>query len=251
MYNIVMTEFKDMVFMKVFYELEGIVVGMDVFQLKDEQIIQISPGVLTPEEEGKLKSGVFDRSPDADEVLMVQEIFRSRMGYALQKTVDYINHVEGVVLLGLYEVSGRFFALTTHDNLKFLRIAEVGLTAPELPVVLEEVPKEFLPYVCEKIASKLLEKKNKGITLQIGDGLFVRLRRQSSTAFATVVMLESSKKGTIESVSAPVGFALSLKDGNWSVLPEDEAFAPKIFEEMQRAFDHVTNELASMMKEHS
>lgn len=251
MYNIVTTEFENNLFIKVFYELEKVVVGIDIFQLKDDQILQLSPGVLTPKDEENLQSGLYDRVPTVDELGIIQEVFRSRSGYTLQKTTEYISQVGGVILLGLYEIAGRFFAHTKHDNTSFPRLAEVWVSTPELPITLEEVPKEFLPYVIEKITGKMLDKKNKGVTLQIGNGLFVRVRRQSSTAFATVVMLESSKEGVIERISAPLGFALSLTNNSWLVMPEDKLFTPKIHEEMQKAFDHVSNELALVLKEFS
>lgn len=243
MKEITMVLFDNKHFMKMAHELHGVIVGMDVFELKDNMATQISPGVLSPEEEGKLISGVYDRLPTELELDMAEEIVKNRGLYALDKTVQYVENVGGITLLSMTEVGGRYFAYTTHDNLKFNRLAEIILTSEGLPPDIGEVPKELLPAVIEHLSPNMLPEKNKGMTIQIGEGIFLRLRRQASTMFCTVIVLEA-ENDVVKSIKAPLGFAMGLKQDGWHTLAEDPEFTPKMHEEMQKAFDHVTIELS-------
>lgn len=250
MKEVTMTEFSNMKFIKVAHELNGFIVGLDVLQMKDGMVTQISPGILTPEEDGKLLSGVHDRLPTEEEIQLVDEILSKRAEYALNKTVQYVEAVGGTTLLYLGEIGGRYFAYTTHDTLHFNRLSEIILPPENLPADIGEVPKDLLPAVVEQLPAHMLPDKNKGMTMQIGDGVFLRLRRQSSTMFATIVLLET-EEGVIKRISAPLGFAMGLKRDGWEVIMENPDFTSKVHEEMQKALDHVTNELTLMQKERS
>lgn len=250
MKEVTMVEFSNQKFIKVAHELNGFIVGLDVLQVKDGMVTQISPGVLTPEEDGKLLSGVYDRLPTEEEIKLVEEILSKRAEYALNKTVQYVEGVGGTTLLYMGEVGGRYFAYTTHDTLHYNRLSEIILPPENLPVDIGEVPKDLLPAVMEQFPSHMLPDKNKGMTIQVGDGVFLRLRRQSATMFATIVLLET-EAGVIKRISAPLGFAMGLKQDGWKVIMEDPAFEGKVHEEMQRALDHVTNELTLMQEKRS
>lgn len=248
MKEITMTSFDGKDFMKVLHSMEEVIVGMDVFQIKKAEVIQINRGILSSEEEGKLLSTVYDRMATIEELEMAEEIMKDRERYALNKVVQFVEQVGGMKLLSLCEVGGKMFAYTEHDTLQYPRLAEVILTPGDLPPDFMEVQKELLPFVCESIANVVLTERNKAVTLQIGEGIFVRLRRQSATVFATVVVLET-EDNVIQKISAPLGFAMKQQDGHWHVMTEEENLEGKMNDEMQKAFGHVMNQLAMSFDE--
>ena len=124
-------------------------------------------------------------------------------------------------------------------------MAEIVLTPENLPPDIGEVPKDFLPAVIQNLPGEMLPQKNKGMTIQIGEGVFVRLKRHSMTMFATVIVMDI-ENDIVKRLSAPLGFALSHKNGAWEALPEDPELTVKMHEEMQKAFDHVNLELSML-----
>lgn len=242
MKRVVITELKDKMLVKVEHQVKGMVAGVSIFSIDNGEVQEIMPGVLTPKEEAIVISGENDRVTTDEEMEMVHDILEKRDEYVLSRVSQSIQVLGDTTLLRLLELGGRYFAYTLHDNLLYTRIAEVLLTPDELPIDFIEVPLEFLPIVAENISNVLLQEKKKGVTLQFGDGLFLRLKRFSQTIFGTVMMLEGEgKEGKLK---ASFGFALKLVNGNWTHL-EDASISPaKMEEEMEKALGHVFNELS-------
>lgn len=245
MKEIIMTDFDKLHFMKIVHFLNDGVIGLDIFILENYQATQLNPGVLSPKDEGKLISGVYDRPATKEEVLMAEEILEKRAEYALNKTIQYVNAFGESTLLTMLEVGGRYFAYINDNHLRFNRLAEIVLTPENLPPDIGEVPKDFLPAVIQNLPGEMLPQKNKGMTIQIGEGVFVRLKRHSMTMFATVIVMDI-ENDIVKRLSAPLGFALSHKNGAWEALPEDPELTGKMHEEMQKAFDHVNLELSML-----
>ena len=248
MRQVVMTELNDKRYMKIYHMLNGGVSHMDIFILEDYEARQLSSGDLPVQEEGKLISGVHDRQATVEEVNLSNEILRKRTAFVLDTLAKQIHTVGKETLLGVVEVGGRWFAHTSHENLRFKRLAEVLLIKENLPLDIASVHPDFIPWVIQALPSESFPDKNSHETLQCGEGLFLRLKRHSNTIFATLVVMEV-KDDVVERISAPAGFAMKYKNGRWTVLNEDPALKDRVLEEMHLAHSQVIDELQEIQHE--
>lgn len=238
------TEFEEKLFVKVEHQIKGLVTGVSIFRIEGKQVQEITPGTLGEEDEKKLISRDYDRVATQEEIEATHEILQKRDQYVLDRALKTMNAVGGATLLRMIELGGRYFAYTMHESLLHTRIAEVLLTPDELPVDFIEVPVEYLPFLAENIGSVLLTEKapNKGYTVIFGEGLFIRLKRSHSTLYATVMQLDS--EGGEGKLHAPMAFLLRKKDQKWEYQAEEIVDKEKMDAEVQKALDHVINELS-------
>lgn len=238
------TELEDKIVLKVEHELKGMVAGVSVFLVDDGNVQEITPGVLSPEEEAKIISRDFDRVATQEEIEVAIQILESRDEYMLGKIEKAIQGIGGGILLRMIELGGRYFAYTVNDNLLYTRLAEVLVTPDDLPVDFLEVPLEYLPPLAENLSNVLMTENKKGVTIQFGEGLFIRLKRLSQTIYATVLRLdEEEREGKLR---APLAFIMNQVDGEWVYLPEEVNNKEKLEVEMKKALNLVFNELASV-----
>lgn len=242
MKRVMMIELDTKELIKVEHEVKGMVSGVSIFSMDEFQVQEILPGVLSKEEEALVISGEREREATPDEIEAIHVILDQRDAYVMERVSEATSVIGGTTLLRLLELGGRYFTYTLHDNLLYTRIAEVLLTPDDLPVDFIEVPLEFLPVVAENISGVLMQDKKKGVTLQFGEGLFLRLKRFSQTIFGTVIVLEG--EGEEGKLRAPYGFVLKNRDGAWTHVDDTMVGDEKMEEEMEKALGHVVNELS-------
>ena len=243
-----MTELNDKRYMKIYHLMNGGVSHLDIFILDDYEARQLSSGDLPVQEEGKLISGVHDRQATVEEVSLSNEILQKRTAFVLDTLAKQIHTLGKETLLGVVEVGGRWFAHTSHENLRFNRLAEVLLIKENLPLDIASVHPDLIPWVIQSLPSESLPGKNSHETLQCGEGLFLRLHRQSNTIFATLIEMEILND-VVERISAPAGFAMKYKNGGWTVLNEDPALKDRVLKEMELAHSQVIDELEELHNE--
>ena len=236
------TELEDKLVLKVEHQVKGMVSAVSVFLVNGGEVQEIMPGILSKADEEKIISRDYDRVATKEEVKIADQILEARNQYVLERVNKTIQATGGILLLRMIEMGGRYFAYTTHDNLLYTRFAEVVLTPDELPIDFTEVPLEFLPLLAENISAILMRENKKSVTIQFGEGLFIRLKRITNRVFGTVLRLDDENgQGKLR---APLAFLLKQVGGEWVYQQEEMLEKERMEAEMEKALNHVLNELA-------
>lgn len=246
MKRVSVVELENNLLIKVEHQVKGLIAGVSVFLIKEDGMVQeITPGVLDKAEEEKVVSRDYDRVATQEEIELTHQILESRDQYVLERVIRTNEALGGIRLVRLIEMGGRYFAYTMHETLRFARIAEVVLTPDELPIDFNEVPLEYLPLLAENISEVLMQNDNKkGVTLQFGEGLFLRLKRFLNNIYSTVIVLDG--QGSEGKLKTSMAFVLAKRDEKWVHVQEGKGDFQneKLEVEMEKALNHVFNELA-------